>query len=89
VGLLGVIFGWPWLPVRGVVGLAEIIREEAERELHDPAAVRRQLEEAAEAEQAGTISDEELSRVQQQAVSRLAGRAGQPPEADRQSRKER
>jgi hypothetical protein len=83
MGLLKLIVGWPLLPLRGLVGLAEILRDEAERKLYDPAAVRRQLEEAAEAAQAGLISEEELSRVQNEAIGRLIGqRAGEPPAGD-------
>ena len=84
MGLLKLIFGWPVLPVRGFIGLAEILREEAERELHDPSAVRRQLEEAASAEAAGEMSDDERLRVESEAVGRLIGqRADVPPAEDR------
>ncbi|HEY4463188.1 MAG TPA: gas vesicle protein GvpG [Streptosporangiaceae bacterium] len=89
MGLLKLIFGWPVLPVRGFIGLAEILREEAERELHDPSAVRRQLEEAASAEAAGVVSEDELSRVQYEAVGRLIGQpADAPPADDRNGGKE-
>lgn len=89
MGLLKLIFGWPVLPVRGFIGLAEILREEADRELHDPSAVRRQLEEAASAEAAGVVSEDELSRVEYEAVGRLIGqRAGVSPAEDRNGGKE-
>jgi hypothetical protein len=89
MGLLKLIFGWPVLPVRGFIGLAEILREEAERELHDPSAVRRQLEEAASAEAAGVVSEDELSRVEYEAVGRLIGqRADEAPADDRNGGKE-
>lgn len=89
MGLLKLIFGWPVLPVRGFIGLAEILREEAERELHDPSAVRRQLEEAASAEAAGVVSEDELSRVEYEAVGRLIGqRADVAPADDRNGGKE-
>lgn len=79
MGLLKLIVGWPLLPVRGVIGLAEILRDEAERKLHDPVAVRRQLEEAAAAAQAGLISQDELSRVQTEAIGRLIGQRADVP----------
>jgi hypothetical protein len=89
MGLLKVVFGWPVLPVRGFIGLAEILRQEAERELHDPSAVRRQLEEAAEAEAADDLSDDERSRVEYEAVGRLIGqRADVAPADDRNGGKE-
>lgn len=86
--LLTLLFRLPFLPVRGFVRLAEIIQQEAERELHDPAAVRRQLEEAAEARAAGDLSEREVAQIEQQAVDRLTGQpaggpAGGPPPAGR------
>ncbi len=74
------LFRLPLLPVQGVVRLAEIIRDEADRQLYDPAAVRRQLEEAEDARAAGRISEEELAETEQAAVGRLTGQApGHPP----------
>jgi len=69
----------PLLPVQGVVRLGEIIRDEADHQLHDPAAVRRQLEEAEEARAAGRISGEELAETEQAAVGRLTGQAPAQP----------
>ena len=80
MGPLTLLFRLPFLPVQGVVRLAEIIRDEADRQLYDPAVVRRQLEEAEEARAAGRISDEELADIQQAAIGRLTGQApGQSP----------
>ena len=78
--LLTLLFRLPFLPVRGFVRLTEIIRDEADRQLHDPAMVRRQLEEAEDARAAGRISGEELAQIEQAAVGRLTGQApGQSP----------
>ena len=65
------LFRLPFMPLRGFIRLAEIIHDEAERELHDPAAVRHQLEEAEEAEVSGEISAEDAASVQSKAVGRL------------------
>ena len=80
---LTLLFRLPLLPVQGVVRLAEIIRDEADRQLYDPAAVRRRLEEAEKARAAGQISGEELAEIQQAAVGRLTGQAPaqEPPGA--------
>ncbi len=78
MGLLTVPFQLPLLPLKAVIRLAEIIGEEAERELHDPARVRRELEEAQERRAAGEISDEELSRIQTEALGSLIGRDQAP-----------
>jgi len=79
------LFELPLLPVKGVVRLAEVIRDEADRQLHDPAVVRRQLEEAAEARAAGEMSDREVAELEQRAVERLGGNvaAGPPPREGR------
>jgi Gas vesicle protein G len=64
-------FGLPLRPLQAVIALAETIREQAERELHDPARVRRELEEAQRRAEAGEISGEELSAIENAAMSRL------------------
>jgi Gas vesicle protein G len=66
-----VLFRLPLLPLRGVVQLGEVIHDHAEQQLHDPASVRRQLEQAEQAHAAGEISDEDLARAQAEAVGRL------------------
>jgi Gas vesicle protein G len=77
MGLLTLPFKLPLLPVRAVIRLGELIQEEAEQQLHDPALVRRELEEAERKRAAGEISDEELSQVEQEVVARLSlGRTG-------------
>jgi Gas vesicle protein G len=65
------LFRLPLMPLRGVVQLGEVLHEHAEQQLHDPASVRRQLEQAEQAHAAGEISAEDLARVQAQAVERL------------------
>jgi hypothetical protein len=72
VDVLTLVFRLPFLPVQGVIRLAELIQDEAERQLHDPAAVRKELEEAERLHAAGEISDDELAERQQEALSRLS-----------------
>ena len=69
--LLTLLFRLPLMPLRSFVRLAEILQEQAERELRDPASVRRQLEEAEEAHVSGEMSDADLAHAQGQAVGRL------------------
>ena len=68
-------FRFPLLPVRGLIQLGEVIQEEAERQLHDPARIRRELEDAQRRYEAGEISDEEFTRIQDE----LAGIQVAPP----------
>lgn len=63
------LFKLPFLPVTGVVRLAELIADEVDRALFDPAMVRRRLEEAAQARAAGLITDEEFELAQRQAAA--------------------
>ena len=71
MGLLTLPFRLPFLPVQGVIRLAELIQEEAEQQLHDPGTVRDELEEAERLHAAGEISDDELAQREQEALSRL------------------
>jgi Gas vesicle protein G len=64
-------FTLPLRPLRAVIGLAETIGEQAERELRDPARIRRELEDAQRRAAAGEISEEELSEIQNAAMARL------------------
>jgi hypothetical protein len=69
--LLTLLFRLPLMPLRGFIQLGQILQDQAEQELRDPASVRRQLEEAQEARVSGEISDEDLAQVEGQAVGRL------------------
>jgi gas vesicle protein GvpG len=64
-------FRLPLLALRGVVQLGEVLHDHAEQQLHDPASVRRELEQAEQAHAAGQISEEDLARIQAHAVDRL------------------
>jgi hypothetical protein len=69
--LFTLLFRLPLMPLRGFIQLAEILHDQAERELRDPAAVRRQLEQAEEARVSGEMSDQDVAHVEGQAVGRL------------------
>lgn len=71
MGLVTALATLPLAPVRGVVWLAEQVREQAEAELYDPAAIRRQLEEVEEARVAGVLSDEESADLEEELMGRL------------------
>jgi Gas vesicle protein G len=77
VDLLTLLFRLPFMPLRGFLQLAQMLQEQAEQELHDPAAVKRQLEDVEEARASGRLSDDEVSQVEYQAVGRLIQQ--QPP----------
>ncbi|MBC6457359.1 gas vesicle protein GvpG [Actinomadura sp. HBU206391] len=79
MGLLTGLLTLPIAPVRGVVWMAERIRDQAEQEMYDPAAVRRQLAEVDRARTAGEISGDVAAELENELLSRLtAGRSRGP-----------
>jgi Gas vesicle protein G len=70
MGLLTLPFRLPLVPVYGVVRLAQLIQEEAERQLADPATIRRELEQIKQAQASGEISERESAQLQREAVAR-------------------
>ena len=70
-GLLGSILMLPFLPVKGVVALAEVLQREAERERRGSA--MRQLEDLDEAKRSGEISADEHERTQEAVVDNMIG----------------
>jgi hypothetical protein len=71
MSLLTLPFKLPLLPLQAVVRLAQVIEQEAERQLADPARLRRQLEAIEQARQAGEITDEEAAELQSEVVARF------------------
>lgn len=67
--MFSVLVRLPFLPVIGVVRLAELIADEADRKLFDPTVVRMRLEEATQARAAGLITEEELELAERQAAA--------------------
>jgi cytochrome c-type biogenesis protein CcmH/NrfG len=73
VGLISSILTLPFLPVKGVIKLGEVIQQQVEQELTSPMAIRAQLEELERQRQAGLISEEEEAEAQQEILGRLIG----------------
>jgi hypothetical protein len=57
MNLVSMILGLPLAPLRGVVAVSRVLQEQAERELYDPARLRRQIEETEAAVEAGEITE--------------------------------
>jgi hypothetical protein len=68
LNLLTLPFKLPLLPLQGVLRLAQLIEEEAERQLADPARIRRELEAIEQARQSGEITDEQAAELQGEVV---------------------
>ena len=73
MGLLSFIVTLPLQPVKGVISLAELIQKQVEEEMHNPAAIRRALEELEEARARGDITAEEEEQAQQALIDRMTG----------------
>ncbi|MEU4344819.1 gas vesicle protein GvpG [Nocardia sp. NPDC023852] len=71
MGLLSSILSLPFAPVRGVIWLGEVIQDQVEQQLHDPAIARRELEEIDQAMAAGHLSKEEHAAAQQAVLDRM------------------
>ncbi len=76
MGLVSGILTLPLAPVRGVLWLGDLLRQEVERQYYDPASIRRQLEEVDQARAAGQISDEEAEALQRDLLGRLIRQPG-------------
>ncbi|OMC26369.1 gas vesicle protein GvpG [Mycobacterium colombiense] len=66
MGFFSAIVLSPLAPVRGVMWLGNVIQQQVEQQLHDPANTRRQLEALQEARERGEITAEEEKQAQQQ-----------------------
>jgi hypothetical protein len=79
MGLFTGLLTLPLAPVRSVVWVAERILEQAEQQMYDPVAIRRQLSEIEEARAAGLFSDDEAAALENELLSRMmAGRSDEP-----------
>ena len=71
MGLLTGLLGLPLAPVRGVVWLAEQIRDQAEEQYYDPVRIRAQLDRVDEARRTGELSEEECAELENELLQRL------------------
>ncbi|TKK87779.1 gas vesicle protein G [Herbidospora galbida] len=71
MGLFSSIFTLPLAPVRGVIRLGELLRDEAERKLRDPTVARRELEQIEAAQAAGELTEEEASEAMNAVLQRM------------------
>lgn len=78
MGILSPLIKLPLTPVRGVIKLGEVLEDEAERQLRDPARIRRELEQAQRRYEAGEISEEEFEQTQDELTSTLIPKVAPP-----------
>jgi cytochrome c-type biogenesis protein CcmI len=78
MGLITGILTLPLAPVRGVAWIAEQVRQEAERQWMDPAALQEALADVQARRGAGLIEDAEADRLEGELIERLL--ASQQPQ---------
>jgi hypothetical protein len=71
MGLITGLLTLPLAPVRGVAWIAEQVRQEAEREWNDPAALQDALDDVQARREAGLIDDAEADRLEDELIERL------------------
>ena len=76
MGLITGLLTLPLAPVRGVVWLAEQIKDYAEEQYYDPANIRDELERVEEARQTGELTEEECTEWENELLRRLMYRQG-------------
>ncbi|HEX2858232.1 MAG TPA: c-type cytochrome biogenesis protein CcmI [Propionibacteriaceae bacterium] len=77
MGLLREVLLLPLAPVRGVVWVAEQVRDEAERQWSDPAVIQAELAEIDAMREMGTIDDAEADAREEELVQRLLSASAQ------------
>ena len=76
MGLISGILLAPLAPVRGVVKLGEILRDQADQELYGRSTIRHELDELEDARGAGDISADEEMQGQREILDRTMRRPG-------------
>ncbi|HEY9252263.1 MAG TPA: gas vesicle protein GvpG [Nocardioides sp.] len=71
MGLITQLLTLPIAPVRGVVWVAEQIRDEAESQYFDPAIIQAALEDVDARREAGLLTEEEAADLEEDLVQRL------------------
>ena len=72
MGLFSGLLLLPLAPVRGVAWVVEQVAEEADRQLYDPAAIRRDMMQLELDSDDGRITDEERQAAEEMLMDRLA-----------------
>ena len=71
MGLITGLRTLPFAPVKGAAWIAEQVRQEAERQWNDPAAVQDALDDVQARREAGLIDDAEADRLEEELIERL------------------
>ncbi|MEC3919025.1 gas vesicle protein GvpG [Nocardia sp. CDC160] len=75
--MIGTLLSLPLLPLKGVVALARVIADEADRQLYSMPSLRRELDDLQRLRAQGRIDPEEYQRREQQVLDRALHRGGE------------
>jgi chorismate mutase len=78
MGLITGLLTLPLAPVRGIAWIAEQVRQEAERQWNDPAAIQEALADVQARRESGLIDDDEADRLEDELIERLLASEQQP-----------
>lgn len=71
MGLVSGLLGLPLAPLRGTLAAAEQIRQQAEDQFYDPAAIRAALEDVDRRRAAGELTEDEAVAWEDELIERL------------------
>ncbi len=82
MGLISGLLTLPLAPVRGVMWVAEKVKDEAERQWSDPASIQQAMLEVESMRDSGQISDAEADALEEDLLQRLLEGPGRPGGVD-------
>lgn len=82
MGLISGLLTLPLAPVRGVMWVAEKVKDEAERQWSDPASIQQAMLEVESMRDSGQISETEADALEEDLLQRLLEGPGRPGGVD-------
>jgi Gas vesicle protein G len=77
MGLITGLLTLPLLPLRGTLAVAELLQDEAEKQLNDPERIRRELEHVESLREQGVLTEEEAMAWEDTLIERLTAGDGE------------
>jgi hypothetical protein len=78
MGLIGGLLTLPLAPLRGVMWVADKVKDEAERQWYDPAVIQQAMLEVEQMRESGQMSDAEADALEEDLLQRLLEGSGRP-----------
>jgi hypothetical protein len=78
MGLIGGLLTLPLAPLRGVMWVADKVKDEAERQWYDPAVIQQAMLEVEQLRESGEMSEAEADALEEDLLQRLLEGSGRP-----------